>query len=301
LKKENNIERLFKDGFNSFEPAVPKNAWKAINNNLNTFGTAAAGKSIFLGVSMAVTSLVGLIGVNVALELKDEAVLKVTNPIDNQTKKLESNETVIYEKAIELVAKEDKVVSTDLVKIIKSSVVSEKQKEIAKVVLEEPLKDLLSNSELSVNENLTYEVDVKVEPTINKDNERSSFSEDKISKKEVKTEEKVDSEYTETDQNQADIIKKTSMILRIPNVFTPNGDFLNDEFYIETSDIEDFYVRVIDLKGNTIFESTDVAFKWNGMDKFNNKVPEGNYYCILKALGIDGVAHSNTSLLYIKR
>lgn len=96
-------------------------------------------------------------------------------------------------------------------------------------------------------------------------------------------------------------IVEPSSISKVPNVFTPNGDNHNDYYFIESSNISDFEVTIIDRKGQVVFESKDENFKWNGNDFFGEPVAEGGYVCVIKAVGNDGKKHTKTTSFALKR
>ncbi len=67
--------------------------------------------------------------------------------------------------------------------------------------------------------------------------------------------------------------------LKIPNVFTPNNDGINDEFkIIYEGTIMNFYIEIFNRWGNKIFESTDLNFKWEGTN-----YPDGVYFYLISA------------------
>ncbi len=61
----------------------------------------------------------------------------------------------------------------------------------------------------------------------------------------------------------------------IPNIFTPNGDGVNDFFYITSKALSRLDVRIFDRWGNKVFESNSIDFKWDGVNQFTN-VPSPN-------------------------
>jgi gliding motility-associated-like protein len=70
--------------------------------------------------------------------------------------------------------------------------------------------------------------------------------------------------------------------IEIPNVFTPNGDNINDTYKIKVSGEELFELTIWNRWGGKVFETTDPKNGWNG--KVNNtgeNSPEGTYYFIL--------------------
>ena len=68
----------------------------------------------------------------------------------------------------------------------------------------------------------------------------------------------------------------------VPNVFTPNGDGLNDYFAVrdmpENSCVEQF--KSVDIQnrwGRSVFSSVDPKFRWLGTD-----APAGTYYYLIQ-------------------
>jgi len=59
--------------------------------------------------------------------------------------------------------------------------------------------------------------------------------------------------------------------LYIPNVFTPNGDGINDSFFVQGMYIRDFHIKIFDRWGTKVFESGSMKEKWDG--KYKNSAP----------------------------
>lgn len=70
----------------------------------------------------------------------------------------------------------------------------------------------------------------------------------------------------------------------VPNVFSPNGDMINDGFGIQTSGLTEYKLSIYDRWGLLMFESTDVNQFWDGKNLDNKLCPDGTYYYILKAI-----------------
>jgi len=77
-----------------------------------------------------------------------------------------------------------------------------------------------------------------------------------------------------TDSVTVNVIDSDATIL-VPNVFTPNGDNINDFFYINSSGVKALKLFVFDRWGNKVFETTDAAFRWDGNDAIANGEPLG--------------------------
>ena len=89
----------------------------------------------------------------------------------------------------------------------------------------------------------------------------------------------------EQDSTQIDISVPESM-LKVPNVFTPNGDGQNDEFRVLYRSLREFHIWVYNRWGKLVYESTDPAKGWDGMIG-NRPAAEGAYYYVIRALGTD--------------
>ena len=65
----------------------------------------------------------------------------------------------------------------------------------------------------------------------------------------------------------------------IPNSFTPNNDFKNDTFKIESlsyAKIKDFNIMIFNRNGEVVFQSTNVKFAWDGK-QFSKPLPVDVY------------------------
>jgi len=90
----------------------------------------------------------------------------------------------------------------------------------------------------------------------------------------------------------------TSMIKTdaIPNVFSPNGDNVNEFFKLKDPEenirsIKSFHIFILSRWGNLVYEYYGNPKEWegwNGLMKGNrNEAPEGVYYYIIEAIGWD--------------
>lgn len=82
----------------------------------------------------------------------------------------------------------------------------------------------------------------------------------------------------------------------IPNVFSPNGDGTNDEFYIPNSGLKEYKIEIFDRWGVKIFESEAPAIHWDGRSTAGQMCTDGTYYYILHAL-TDTHDYSTTGFL----
>ncbi len=84
-----------------------------------------------------------------------------------------------------------------------------------------------------------------------------------------------------------DTIQTTIIVpegILIPNVFTPDGDGINDEWYIPNSGMESFRVQIFNRWGTKIFEAESDEIRWDGRSTAGVMMSDGTYYYILDAV-----------------
>ena len=72
--------------------------------------------------------------------------------------------------------------------------------------------------------------------------------------------------------------------LVIPNIFTPNGDNINDYFVIKNSNDWDINLQVFNRWGNLVYKEDNYQNNWDGKYK-GNPLSDGVYYYIINAKG----------------
>jgi gliding motility-associated-like protein len=83
------------------------------------------------------------------------------------------------------------------------------------------------------------------------------------------------------------IFVDVNIIIDPNNVFTPNGDSLNDYFEVRTNGIRDLNVKIYDQWGDLVYEITSVSGKWNGNTESGKEAPEGVYFYYITATGFN--------------
>lgn len=74
----------------------------------------------------------------------------------------------------------------------------------------------------------------------------------------------------------------------IPNIFTPNGDGINDVFTINAEGITDLHSEIYNRWGTLIQTLDGVHAGWDGKSNKDETVVDGTYFVILKARTIEG-------------
>jgi FOG: PKD repeat len=77
--------------------------------------------------------------------------------------------------------------------------------------------------------------------------------------------------------------------LTVPNVFTPNGDGVNDLYFMKTTNLSEVNAVIYDRWGHLVYKlDGESNIAWDGKNQQGQDVSEGTYYYIIKAKGKDG-------------
>ncbi|MBK7810968.1 MAG: gliding motility-associated C-terminal domain-containing protein [Saprospiraceae bacterium] len=88
-------------------------------------------------------------------------------------------------------------------------------------------------------------------------------------------------------QHQCDSLLETRVISKlchkifIPNVFSPNNDFVNDHFSFYHEGVESLHVEIYDRWGSMVFSSSHIHFSWDGRFKGQDCIT-GVYAYVIK-------------------
>jgi len=96
-------------------------------------------------------------------------------------------------------------------------------------------------------------------------------------------------------------VKSRCIITKIPNIFTPNSDGINDIFYVVGNNIKDYNIYIHDLSGELVYKSNDINKGWNGNDLYGKTLDSGRYVYIIKAKGEDGTDLSSKGIITISK
>jgi gliding motility-associated-like protein len=81
--------------------------------------------------------------------------------------------------------------------------------------------------------------------------------------------------------------------LEIPNVFTPNGDNVNDVFFVKASNLTSIEAVIFDRWGTKVYDvvSKTGNIAWDGKNFKGVECAAGTFYYIIKAEGKDGTVY----------
>ncbi len=89
--------------------------------------------------------------------------------------------------------------------------------------------------------------------------------------------------------------------IRFPNIFTPNGDGVNDIFTFKAERITEFECVIFNRWGQVVYSWTAPVGGWDGRTLAGKESPTGEYYYILKAIDRDGKSIERKGNLMLTR
>lgn len=87
----------------------------------------------------------------------------------------------------------------------------------------------------------------------------------------------------------------------VPNVFTPNGDGVNDMFLVETEGIETISCEIFNRWGIKVAEIKNLGDGWDGRTISGMEASEGVYYYVIKAIGTNKELLTRTGFIQLIR
>ena len=83
-------------------------------------------------------------------------------------------------------------------------------------------------------------------------------------------------------------VVEDGLTLDIPNVFTPNGDGINDIFTIESTGVKEIALSIFNRWGLKLYDFSGPKAAWDGVTGTGAKATDGTYFYFVKAIGFDG-------------
>lgn len=276
-----NIDEVFKQAFDGFEANVDPSVWTNIQSSIAT-GTTPPTDLVSTTVATTATKAVALKIAAAVIAVSTIATATYFVVTSNQTKEVVA-EKITEQPTVELIEEtlpiinEVEEASTNITKekiLVVNQVVEDKNnlKEDKKALpFEEPAIGNISdvgtnknNEKTTTKENDNPVVDDKEPPT-------------KVEKTEPPKETKKTVEQTATPP-QPEPKKNVVIANTISNIFTPNGDGINDVFKITGENIDKMEILVMDKTGKDLFWLRSVEDEWQGKDMGGYDLPSGLYF-----------------------
>jgi gliding motility-associated-like protein len=91
--------------------------------------------------------------------------------------------------------------------------------------------------------------------------------------------------------------------LKVPNIFSPNGDGVNGLFFLNTSNLTEITFEIYNRWGNRVYSLTSDTgnIEWDGSNQYGDPTAEGTYYYIVRAKGSDGEQYDQKGTITLVR
>jgi gliding motility-associated-like protein len=93
-----------------------------------------------------------------------------------------------------------------------------------------------------------------------------------------------------------DVLSNISIV--IPNVFSPNGDGLNDVFSVKATGYTNFTCDIFDRWGLKLYSWTGVSGFWDGTEKTSKEV-DGTYFYVIQTTDVKGEDHKYNGFIQL--
>ena len=88
-------------------------------------------------------------------------------------------------------------------------------------------------------------------------------------------------------------------VVDIPNIFTPDGDGINDVFRINASGFEDITVSIYNRYGEVVYKYFGENGSWDGYTHAGVKVSSGVYYVYVEVTNSGGSTFTDQETLQV--
>jgi gliding motility-associated-like protein len=97
------------------------------------------------------------------------------------------------------------------------------------------------------------------------------------------------------------IVVTDGFTIEIPNVFTPNGDNVNDVFTISSSGVKEITLQIFNRWGQLMYDFNGAKAGWDGITNNGSEASAGTYFYFVKAIGFDGKEYEKKGSLNLFR
>ena len=102
------------------------------------------------------------------------------------------------------------------------------------------------------------------------------------------------------DTTHKEIRVRNKEYIYVPNAFTPNGDQVNDCFFMLTTHIQSANISIFNRWGQFIYSSDDKDFRWDGTSN-GNQAELGVYGYVINATGEGGRTYTQFGTVTLVR
>ena len=303
------IKDLFRDKLQSHEVMPSDAVWSSVSNSLGHSAASGFGAVSFLKVAAAVVGVttIGVLGyvlldtneaspaitnTNNLNNVAPNEAAQVATPTEDPVSVSNADATVLFDEPVvsSYSSAEKQIKSTDPVQECQPEEIT-----LETVYPVSALNEKDSNPEIS--ENVVLESPVS--PQISSVESAPQATEEASTSFVQPALETNEPEMVSEVEDEVALPIEEEFVL--PNIFTPNGDRVNDVFEIEIGEKMEFQIVILNQSNQVVFKTVDPEFKWDGIMLNGDPAPSGNYVYFLSAKNMNGVDFVKSSTLVIQR
>ena len=288
MKQNIDIEKLFQEKLGNLESPVSPDVWANISSSIGgATGVAGATAVVQAGMSGLMKTIIisggvvaaGLVTAYIITQGPEENSNTLHNITPNNT------EIVVVDDGLVFDQEGDTAIESD-------------RENIANELKNSPLPERIFTPEMV--QQVLIEIEESGAEEINLDEIIKSIEEENgvvadesgpgDSQKEPLGDEAVaDSEHLEIQPEQVE--EKSTVIITGAdvNVFTPNGDNINDKWTVTFENTQEVRIQIFNEASNKVYASDEINFSWDGTDMLGNELEKGDYYYYIIGEDLNGL------------
>ena len=294
--KENDMENMFKEKFEDFEPEVDSKVWKNVKGGIKVAGAGALSKfllnklgtNILIAVASSVATIISTVAIMNSGDGKEKGHTETQNVIVAPPKQLTPEEIRAFLKTEEGIALNKEAEEKEAEEKLKAETVVKtvKPKSIANIQASEtsgvaPLIVDVSNA--GKGKKNTWMLGDK-----KNNNDSPAYFFDVPGVYTIKLLSVNDAGVSQRDSIKVEVIAKSEVDMATKISFTPNGDGKNDFFVVNPQNIVTLDAQIYDKEGTLIYKWSGVDGKWDGQNLKHEAAKAGTYYYILNSVDAAG-------------
>lgn len=296
MKDQNEIEDLFKDKFDDYEPEVSSKVWKNVKTGIKVAGVGVLGKflinkigmnAIIAGVSSIVTVVATVTVMNwdkgEGDKIADKGNTKVEVKLPEQAtvdeiKEFLNTDGKAEDKIADKLPEGNKIVDGSKQTILPKSIANIQSSATSGVA---PLYVDMVNAGSGKKNTWIY-------GNRKNNNESPMYYFDNPGIYTIKLISTDKNGNTQTDSIKIDVQANSEVALKRV-MFTPNGDGKNDYFSVKPENVVQLDAKILDVDGNVVYKWQGLDGKWDGKDLTGQTAKAGTYFYIFNHVDKAGI------------
>ena len=294
MTDNNNIEKLFKDTFDNFEPNVDASVWNGVEQGIKNVPATPA--SAVVKSFSALKSVIAIVSV-ATIAVVTYTILKTKSPeaIVSSVKSIQTAEQYKFNSDAKINSEsESNSSSSQLLSAPKPTQTLKVQEQTLQTGDVENIP--VQNEQPAVVEHSNLAAS-----TVNTSQPGTSQP-SAVLQKQMQTEQTPEQTSAEADDSKESAPASSQTCeLNLSNTFTPIGDGINDSYFIEDNNLSELHVKILDLRGNLIKQWNSTEGSWDGKLSNNADAPNGTYLLIVNAICKNGEAFNKKNQIRLIR